>query len=64
MLKLSACPAAASVPQLLAERPLAIIQIVLAITALELTAGAQDYENKAPGEIGRYVRVGHTEKHS
>jgi hypothetical protein len=43
--------------QLLAERPLAIVQIVLAIAALELTAGAQDVENNAPGQIGRYVHI-------
>lgn len=45
--------------QLLAERPLAIVQIVLAIAALELTAGAQDVENNAPGQIGRYVHIFH-----
>ena len=38
--------------QIASERPLAILQIVLAITLLEVTAGAQDPE-KAPGALGR-----------
>ncbi|CAN0445228.1 unnamed protein product, partial [Phaeothamnion confervicola] len=40
--------------QVLTERPAAAIQILLAIGALELTAGAQDYENKAPGDLGMF----------
>ena len=39
--------------QLASERPLALLQIVLAITLLELTAGKQDPEN-APGQLGRF----------
>ena len=39
--------------QLLAERPLAVLQIVLFITGIELTAGKQDPE-KAPGQLGRF----------
>jgi hypothetical protein len=40
--------------QVLTERPIAAIQILLFLAGLELTAGAQDYENKAPGELGRF----------
>ena len=39
--------------QVLTERPVAALQILLALGAIELTAGKQDYENKAPGELGR-----------
>jgi len=40
--------------QVLDQRPVAAIQILLAIGLLELTAGAQDYANKAPGDLGRF----------
>ena len=43
----------AALNQLLAERPLAVLQIVLFITGIELTAGKQDPE-KAPGQLGRF----------
>jgi light-harvesting complex I chlorophyll a/b binding protein 1 len=43
----------AALQQVWAERPLAVIQIALAVTLLEVTAGAQD-PSKAPGDIGRF----------
>ena len=39
--------------QLLSERPFAVLQIVLAITFIEVTSGKQDPE-LAPGQIGRF----------
>ena len=38
--------------QVLSERPLAAAQIIIAIGLLELTVGKQDYENRAPGDLG------------
>jgi hypothetical protein len=38
--------------QIWEQRPVAIIQILLFLTGLELTAGKQDPE-KAPGQLGR-----------
>mmetsp|Transcript_2982 Transcript_2982/g.4527 ORF Transcript_2982/g.4527 Transcript_2982/m.4527 type:complete len:219 (-) Transcript_2982:46-702(-) len=40
--------------QVFAERPIAIWQIILAIGAIELSIGKQDYENKAPGDLGSF----------
>ncbi len=39
--------------QVLTERPVAALQIVLFITGIELTAGKQD-PLKAPGQLGRF----------
>jgi len=38
----------------LGERPVAALQIIAFLGLIELTAGKQDYENKAPGELGRF----------
>mmetsp|Transcript_20620 Transcript_20620/g.30522 ORF Transcript_20620/g.30522 Transcript_20620/m.30522 type:complete len:218 (+) Transcript_20620:125-778(+) len=40
--------------QIIDERPFAAIQIILAIGLCELTAGKQDYAEKAPGDLGRF----------
>ncbi|CEM27246.1 unnamed protein product [Vitrella brassicaformis CCMP3155] len=40
--------------KVLTERPWAAAQIVAAIAAIELGPGRQDYENKAPGDLGYF----------
>lgn len=44
----------AAFAQLAAERPIALLQIILFLVGVELTAGKQD-DSKAPGELGRLV---------
>jgi len=46
----------AALSQIIDQRPLAFLQIVLFLTGIELTAGVQD-ESKAPGELGRFGEV-------
>lgn len=38
--------------QIFNERPLAFWQIFLTLGAIDLTVGAQDFTNKAPGDLG------------
>jgi len=40
--------------QVAQERPLALLQIIAFLGFLELGPGKQDYDNKAPGELGRF----------
>jgi hypothetical protein len=44
----------AAISKVIAERPFALIQILAAIAWIELVAGKQDYENKAPGDLGGF----------